>query len=318
MKNKNRERKPQVVAIILNWNGLSIKHEGKPILELCLRSLAKVNYENLKILVADAESSDSSVDFINESFPFINTIKVKNSGWAYGNNVAIRYSIKKFKGAKYFLLLNNDLIFKEKEWLDKLVRVAERDDRIGIVGCRLLYPDGSVQHGGTHLTLFGLPDNYKTNRKSGFVWSVIGACMLVKKEVFKTIGLFDEIYLPFLEEEVDFAERARKTGYKIFYVGNTKIVHLEGKSLYKSNAIKSEWSLLDRDFVFVRNNFIFLLRWHKWRLPLNFLFRLVVPFFSDFISTTLHRTPIKYHFSIVVPALKEALRMYKTYKIPKV
>lgn len=313
-----KKQLPNVVGIVLNWNGLEITYDKKPILETCIKTLTNTDYKNLKIIVADAESSDKSIEYLHKNFPFITTIKVKNLGWAYGNNKAIIYSLKHFKNAKYILLLNNDLIFQEKRWLKKMIKESEKDKHVGITGCRLLYPDGSVQHAGTYLRFFGLPDNYKKNRKTGYVFSVIGACMLIKKEVLEKIGLFDETYLPFLEEEVDFCERAKRAGYKVLYVGNTKVIHLEGKTLYKSEQINQKWTEKYKEFIFVRNNFIFLLRWHKWHLPANLVFRLFTPLLPRFILKHLHRTPIKYHFSNVFPALLEALRCYKIYKIPKV
>lgn len=309
-------RQPHVVAIVLNWNGMNVTYSGKPILELCLTTLLKTEYKNLNVIVADAESSDNSIDFVRADFPEIKILRVKNLGWAYGNNVAIKYAFRAFPDLDYILLLNTDLIFKERNWLLKLVDVASKDEKIGIAGCRLFYPDGLIQHAGTHLTFFGLPDNYKNNRPSGYAWSVIGALFLIKREVIEKIGLFDERYLPFFEEEVDYCERARKEGYKVYYLGTTNIIHLEGKTIYKSD-LRLKQSKKGIEFIFTRNNFIFLLRWHKWHLPVNIGFRFVIPLFSNLIVTKLHRTPIKYHFSVVIPALKEALKLYKMHRIPK-
>ena len=106
--------------------------------------------------------------------------------------------------------------------------------------------------------------------------------------------------------------------YKIYYINNTNIIHLEGKTIWKTENIRSERSLREAEFIFARNNFIFLLRWHKWHLAPNFAFRLLLPFFSDFIYIKLHRTPIKYHFSTALSALREALKLYKTHNIPKI
>jgi GT2 family glycosyltransferase len=214
------------------------------------------------------------------------------------------------------ILLNDDLVFNGLNWLGKLVEAFSLDKTVGIVGCRLRYPDGRIQHAGTYITPFGLPDNYKNDRKSGYVTGVIGAAFMVRKAVLDRIGLLDEIYLPFLEEEIDFCERARSFGYRTYYVKDVDITHLEGKSVFKTK-MKNNWTPEQREYIFARNNFIFLLRWHRLLVVPNLAFRTVLPLFGGVVATVLKRTKINYRFSTVIPAFKEALAVHRKERIPR-
>ncbi len=117
---------PQIVAIVLNWNGIAIKYRDEPILKVTLTTLKKVNYKNLKVIVTDAESEDGSQEFVKSNFKDFDLLEVKNEGFGYANNRAIEYAFKKYKNLDYILLLNDDLIFNETGWLKKLVKAGEK------------------------------------------------------------------------------------------------------------------------------------------------------------------------------------------------
>ena len=104
---------PQVVAIVLNWNGIAIKYKDEPILKVTLTTLKKVNYKNLKVIITDTESEDGSQEFVKSNFKDFDLLEVKNEGFGYANNRAIEYAFKKYKNLDYILLLNDDLIFNE-------------------------------------------------------------------------------------------------------------------------------------------------------------------------------------------------------------
>ena len=122
--------RPNVVIIILNWNGFQDTKE-------CLDSLFKINYGNYRIYLVDNGSTDGSLEKLNSEFGKNKNLVIlptgKNLGFAGGNNFALRKALEdKEQKYDYFLLLNNDTIV-ETDFLSELVLAAEADEKIGIV-----------------------------------------------------------------------------------------------------------------------------------------------------------------------------------------
>lgn len=128
-------------VIIVNWN-------GKELLQKCLRSLfANTMRSECKVVVVDNASADGSVEMVRDNFPQVESIiNSENAGFSKANNHGIRLALE--KGARQILLLNNDVEITDVKWLGKFSDVLESDPKIGIVGCKLLYPDGTIQHAG--------------------------------------------------------------------------------------------------------------------------------------------------------------------------
>lgn len=135
------------------------------------------------------------------------------------------------------LLLNDDVAPITPGWLDHLV--AHLDDaRIGIVGPRLLYPDGTVQHGGVVLGLSGMCDHASRHLPGDEAGpgarvvldqelsAVTGACLLVRREVYAAIGGLDETY-PSAFNDIDFCLRVREAGWGVVYAGSVALTHYE-------------------------------------------------------------------------------------------
>ena len=309
---------PQIVAIVLNWNGIAIKYRDEPILKVTLTTLKKVNYKNLKVIVTDAESEDGSQEFVKSNFKDFDLLEVKNEGFGYANNRAIEYAFKKYKNLDYILLLNDDLIFNETGWLKKLVKAGEKLSDVGIVGCKLKYPDGRVCEAGSYSEKFYTLVNIKNkNKKAGYVKAVIGAVFLIKREVMQKIGLIDEIYLPFFKEETDFCERALTNGYKTYYVSNTNITHLESYSTMKYK-IKKKWTNEQMIYFSLRNDWIFLFRWYKRFLLVNALYNTVQAFIRiepEFGIRSFNEILMRLKFNIF--GFSDAFNMYQKSKVPK-
>lgn len=142
------------------------------------------------------------------------------------------------------LFLNNDMEIIAPDWLDELVRWGDRDG-VGVVGAKLLYPDGSMQHGGTvisgdpwiafnlfvghpvrggsanlGLTPFGSFDAYRNCS------AVVGACQLIPRPVFEQLGGYDERYL-LVASDTDICIRATAAGYRVVYTPYAPLVHHE-------------------------------------------------------------------------------------------
>jgi glycosyltransferase involved in cell wall biosynthesis len=154
--------------------------------------------------------------------------------------------------------LNNDTEVKEA-WLQNLVEIAERDDKVGVVGGKILFPDGRLQEAGSVMDRegWGQPygrfddsDRYEYNyvKETDFI---TGACLLIRKDAFLKIGGFDERYAPAFYEEFDLEFAMREIGYKIIYQPKAVIVH------HQSSSYESEI----RDSLSTINHSKFMKKW---------------------------------------------------------
>ena len=115
---------PKVFIIVLNYN-------GKDVTNNCLRSVLAIEYPNFELIVVDNNSTDGSIENAKENFPQLTYFQNKrNLGFSAGNNVGIRYALK--KRADYVLLLNNDTLV-ERDFLQKLIDAAEKIPDAGII-----------------------------------------------------------------------------------------------------------------------------------------------------------------------------------------
>jgi len=175
----------------------------------------------------DNGSRDGTVDFIREKFPAVKVIANScNLGFAAGCNVGIRYAVS--KRADYVLLLNNDTLVAP-DFLDKLIAHAQVLPNAGILAPKIVYADGSgrLWFAGGHchpITLDVVSSGLSTsNSEPQPVDYVFGTAMLIRKNVLEDVGLFDELFFMYYED-MDFCLRARRAGYKIYYIP-AAIVH---------------------------------------------------------------------------------------------
>lgn len=253
---------PHVYIIIPNWN-------GKSIIEKCLNSVKTTDYPNYRILVVDNGSTDGSVELIKEKFPQVVLIELrKNLGVAKAVNIGIKRILN--EGADYVLLLNNDVEIIDKKWLENMIRVAESDVSIGILGCRLFVPGEGIHPKEKNLITSLLEVISYPEEEVSYAQ---GSVFLVKKEVIEKIGLIDEDFSPAYYEETDYCARARKANYKITYDPSTTLIHHAGTSARKKGL---DWIY----FTFQKNKIRFiLLNSSLHRLPAVF-----VNFFYDIVS----------------------------------
>ncbi len=208
---KLKAGKPLVYIIVLNFNGC--EHLG-----YCLPSLATTTYPNYQILVVDNASPDGSGEMVAELCPSGQLIcNSQNLGWSGGNNVGIRAALE--MGAEYVVLANND-IRVDPRWVSEAVIVAESDSQIGVIGFRVLEPEpGSTDRdaGFEHANATWAKIEYSYPKYVG------GMAMFVRAELFEQIGLIDEGFFAYGEEN-DFQIRARKAGYTIVSI-NVPVWH---------------------------------------------------------------------------------------------
>lgn len=222
---------PEITIVIINWN-------GRELLKTCLESLREhTEYPNYRTVVVDNGSEDGSVEMLCTDFPEVMIIEnEENVGFGPANNQAFR----RYTDTDYFLLLNNDIEVTDDGWLTRFVEFA-KDKRSDITGCKLLYPDGTLQHGGAVIRPGWPPvrqvkESTKDNlpQDGSEVWEpdyVTGAAFLVRSEVVIKLDGFDDLFAPAYYEETDFCKRAIDKEYTITYTPDVELVHHESASL---------------------------------------------------------------------------------------
>ena len=217
---------PQVSIIIPVYNQFEYTY-------LCVQSIIKNSGEiRYEILIADDCSSDLTVD-IEQVISGLRVIRnAENLRFLRNCNNAAKYA----KG-QYILFLNNDTQVQEN-WLAPLVELIERDQKIGMVGSKLVYPDGRLQEAGGILWKDGSAWNYGNRSDPDLpeynyikeVDYISGAAIMIRRELWEEIGGFDERFAPAYCEDSDLAFEVWKHGYKVMYQPKSVVVHFEGVS----------------------------------------------------------------------------------------
>jgi len=265
---------PKVFVIILNFNGIKY-------LKNCLQSLESQTYVNYQLIVCDNASIDGSADYAKLNFPSTILIQNKeNLGFAKGNNIALKFALD--QGADYILLFNNDTIV-EKDVIEKLVTTGESNKKIGIVGPKILDITNRdlIHEMGMTCDKFGFPAGMKSYKRKIFeVFYISGCAMLIKQEVLRKIGLFDEKYF-MIAEDLDLCWRAQLAGYTVVVNKAAKIYHVSGGSII-GGAIKntSYNTTLNRIYLRERNTLRTLIK----NYSLASLIR-IIPFYLVTLSS---------------------------------
>lgn len=244
---------PKVFIIILNYN-------GQDFLKKTLASVFQVDYPNFEIVLVDNNSNDGSFEEARRVFPKIACIKnSENLGFSAGNNIGTEYALE--RSADYILLLNYDTIVG-KNFLRPLVELMESDEKIGIVSPMILTGETSKVwfSGGKINWLKMKTEHQENNLKENYFHSdyITGCAMMIKKEVFRKIGLLDEDYFLYWED-ADFSVRAKRAKYKLAVCAGSHVWHLE-KSQEKK-AKKIYWLVLSGLIFFKKNSPAFLRPW---------------------------------------------------------
>ena len=195
----------------------------------CLSAIEKNTPKHLyELILVDNASTDSTPDLLRKLKGNLRIItNSENMGFSKANNQGAKIAT-----GKYLLFLNNDTE-PHVGWLEEMLTVADSNAKIGIVGSKLLFPDGTIQHAGVcippiHLHR-GLPGDFIPADKSRDFQIVTGACMLIRKDLFFKIQGFDEQFVNGCED-VDLCLKANKAGARVFYTSRSVLTHHEGKS----------------------------------------------------------------------------------------
>lgn len=245
----------KIAIVILNWN-------GEVLLERYLPSVIEYS-KNTDIYVADNASTDDSIAFVTTNYPTIKIIKnTENGGFAKGYNDALIHV-----NADIYCLLNSD-VEVTPNWLTPIIDAFSNIPEVAIIQPKILdllkkdYFEYAGAGGG-FIDQLGYPfcrgrifqtlerDNGQYDDIKEIFWAT-GACMFVKKNVFEELNGFDADYFAH-QEEVDFCWRAKNHGYKIMYVGTSKVYHLGGSTLSNMNPKKTYLNFRNSLFSITKN-----------------------------------------------------------------
>jgi len=200
----------------------------------CILSLQRQNtFSKNEIIIIDNNSTDQTSNFLSTLTTFNNFKIIKNHsnlGFAKACNQG-----SEIAKSEYLIFLNNDTEVTH-DWSEGLARCILSDRRIGVVGCKLHYPDNTVQHAGVAFSQVKVHHIYRNfhpthpaANKHRELQAVTAACALVPREFFLSLGGFDESFINGFED-LDFCFRARSKGYKVMYTPESVVIHHESKT----------------------------------------------------------------------------------------
>ena len=231
-----------VSIIIINYNTFQLTSE-------CIRSVIAFTKEiSYEIILVDNASTECDAEIFKEKFPEIILVKSqKNGGFAYGNNLGIEKA-----SGEFILLLNSDTILTE-ESISKTVEYASKNPNAGVIGCRMIFPDGDIQYTARRfrsiqwelLDLFRfipmlipykssarlmLGKYFRHDENINCDW-VNGAFFLFPKKILSRLpgNKLDDRFFMYGEDHL-WCAQIKKLGYNILFFAGTTIVHINSGS----------------------------------------------------------------------------------------
>lgn len=314
----------KVAIVILNWN-------GKHFLEKFLPAIQATNFPDFRIVVADNASSDDSVNFINNFYPNIQLILFKeNYGFAKGYNEALKQV-----DSEYSVIINSD-VEVTNEWLNPIVKLMDEDKNIA--ACQ---PKVRAYNKRTHfeyaaasggfIDVYGYPfcrgrifnveeeDTCQYDDVAEVFWAS-GACLIVRSEIYKKIGGFDDYFFAHMEE-IDLCWRIKKAGYKIMVCPQSLVYHVGGGALPYKNPRKTYLNFRNGLILLQKNLTLFKI---FWIIPVRLILDHIAAYkalFSD--NAPDYFAIVKAHFHFITNQLmwirkrREANRFIKLCSVDK-
>ena len=232
----------KLAIVILNWNGAEM-------LKKYLPSVLQYSREEAVVYVADNASTDNSIALLKEEFPEVKLILLeKNWGFAEGYNKALEQV-----DAEYYLLLNSD-IEVTPNWLTPLLSFMDSHQEVAACQPKLLsiFQRDSFEYAGAcggYLDRYGYPfcrgrifdiveqDKGQYDEPAKVHWAT-GAALLVRARIYKEVGGLDGRFFAH-QEEIEMCWRMRIKGYQIYCLPDSKVYHVGGGTLPKSNPMKT-------------------------------------------------------------------------------
>lgn len=251
-----------VSIIIVNWNTQKLLYD-------CLESIyAHTGNLTFEVIVVDNASSDNSVEMVKNNFPDVILIENEsNRGFAVANNRGITIA-----NGRYVLLLNSDAVIFDNA-LNKAISFADAHSEAGVVGCRVLNSDGTLESSCFMFPsilnmilsitclhrIFPRSRFFGRERMSWYDWSnackvdaVAGCFMLVRREAIEQVGLMDERFFMY-GEDTDWCRRFHTAGWDVMFYPGAKVIHVSGASSSK-DPVKFYLEMLKADMQYWRKH----------------------------------------------------------------
>jgi GT2 family glycosyltransferase len=217
---------PPVTLLVLAWNRWDLTRR-------CLETLFATELDGASVLVVDNGSSDGTVDRLRE-FPGVGVLALpQNVGFVRGNNAGIDAITAKDPKADV-VLVNNDVEFRQKDWLARLRAAAHAAEDIGVVGCRQVFSDGRLLHAGTYIlpdTVWGQQigalerDVRQFTARRDVQGVTFALAYLTRRGLDRLRGLSTDYESYF--EDTDYCLRAAEAGLRTVYAGDSEVIHDE-------------------------------------------------------------------------------------------
>ena len=232
----------KLAIVILNWNGAKMLRQYLP-------SVLEFSKDEAVVYVADNASTDESITLLKEQFPEVKLILLeKNWGFAEGYNKALQQV-----DAEYYLLLNSDIEVTEG-WLTPMLAFMDAHAEVAACQPKLLsiYQRDSFEYAGAcggYLDRYGYPfcrgrifdvvekDQGQYDEPAKIHWAT-GAALLVRARIYKEVGGLDGRFFAH-QEEIEMCWRMRIRGYQLYCLPESKVYHVGGGTLPKSNPMKT-------------------------------------------------------------------------------
>jgi len=232
--------KNKVVVLILGYKSVDDLYE-------CISSLLKQTYKNFEIWFADNNSNDGSVEYLNKNFPKVKTLQFSdNSGYAGGNNKLIK---KAFDAETDFCLVLNADTKSDKNLISELVnsyKKNSKEHKVGLIQPLVMFYDKPeiINSAGNviHYLGFGYCGSYMSDnipKKDKEIISVSGTVMLISKDYYQNVGLLDEDFFMYNEDQ-NYSWMGLMMGYKHFLSVKGRVFHKYSFSKNKNKMYHSE------------------------------------------------------------------------------
>ncbi len=246
----------KVAVVILNWN-------GKNFLEQFLPRVIDYSKDFAEIVVADNDSSDDSVVYLQNNFPEVRIIQNEiNGGFAKGYNDALAQV-----NAEYYILLNSD-IEVTPNWIKPIIDLMDANPEIAACQPKLMsyYEREKFEYAGAaggFIDKYGYPfcrgrlfqtleaDGGQYDDVNEIFWAT-GACLFVRAEIYHKLGGLDERFFAHMEE-IDFCWRAKIDGYKIMFCPDSTVYHVGGGTLPKKSWKKTYLNMRNNNIMLYKN-----------------------------------------------------------------
>jgi GT2 family glycosyltransferase len=230
----------KTAVVILNWNGIRYKH-----LANFLSGVLELSSKDAEVIVADNNSDDGSLEWLQENHPEVRVIKnPENAGFASGYNKALAQV-----DAEYYVLLNSDIEVTEN-WIAPVISMMDADPAIAACQPKILNQHEGLRNefeyagaAGGYIDKYGYPfcrgrlfqhleqDIGQYDDVYEIFWAT-GACMFVRAEIYHELGGLDDDFFAHMEE-IDLCWRMKNKGYKVMYCGDSTVYHVGGGTLPK-------------------------------------------------------------------------------------